>query len=117
MSGLLFGISVLNFVRIDFYAVILSLAYLFLGSISSLGNRYFEITGQSDAAKAILKMFVESPSVFFLILGIFYVLSGDLHWIFIGVALFLTFIVFTIAFFDWMQAKEIVKLKNENDSL
>lgn len=117
MSGLLFGVSILNFLRIDFYAVVLLLVYLILGSVSSLGNRYLTITGQSKAAKAILKMFVETPATFFLILGLFYVFTGDFHWIFIVTTSFITFIVFAIAFSDWFQEREKMKARNENDSL
>lgn len=102
ISGLLFGISVLNFSKIDFHAVVLSVAYLILASISSLGNRYFEITG-NQTAKSILKMLVESPSVFFLILGLFYVFTGDFYWLFFVVAAFIAFIIFALGLSeaDW----------------
>lgn len=70
MSGILFGSSLLVFLNIDFYAVVLVIIYFVLGSISSLGDRYFEITVNPNA-RAILKMLVESPAVFFLILSFF----------------------------------------------
>lgn len=117
MSGMLFGLSILVFLTIDFNAVVLSLAYLVLGSVASLGIRYFEITGQSDAAKAIFKMLVEPSAYFLLILDLFYVLTGDFHWIFIGVASFITFILFAIAASDLVQAKEKINKKNEIDSI
>jgi len=117
MSGLLFGISVLSFWEIDFYAVVITLSYFIFTAISNLGERYFDLTGQREIPKMRLKTFVDPPSVFFNVLGLFYVMTGDLHWIFIGGAAFLTFIVFVIAFSDWTQAKEKIKSENENNTL
>jgi hypothetical protein len=117
MSGLLLGISVLTFWGIDLYAVVITLSYFVFTAISNLGGRYFDLTGQREIPKMRLKMFVDPPSVFFNVLGLFYVMTGDLHWIFIGGAAFLTFIIFVIASGDLSQAKEKIKLKNENNSL
>lgn len=117
MSGMLFGLSILVFLTIDFYAVVLSLTYLVLGSISSLGLRYLEITGQSQTAKALLKMFIESPSYFFLVLDLFYVLTGDFYWLFFVVAAFIAFINFALGFSELTWKNEKNKTENEIDSI
>jgi uncharacterized membrane protein len=101
MSGLIFIISVLNLWRIDFYAVVLSVSYLVLGSLSNIGGRYFDLTGQRKATKLLLKFIVEPPGVFVLVLGLFYTLTGTFHWITIGGAVFLTLIVYAITYSDW----------------
>lgn len=117
MSGLLFGISVLVFLKIDFYAASLSLGYLILGGAASLGNRYLEITGQNRTAKSLLKMFVESPSVFFLILGLFYVFTGDFYWLFFVVAAFIAFIIFVLGFSELTWKNKLIKPENEINSI
>jgi len=101
MSGLIFIVSVLNLQKIDFYAVVLSVAYLIIGGVSNVGGHYFDLTRQKKSARAMFKIFVDPPGIFVLILGLFYMLSGDFHWIFIGAASFLTLIGFVIAFSDW----------------
>lgn len=117
MSGLIFGISVLTFWGIDFYAVVLTISYFVFTAISSVGSRYFDLTGQRELSKSALKTFVDPPGVFFVILGLFYAMTGDFSWIFIGGAAFLTFIVFVIGFSDWTQAKKKIRSENENNSL
>jgi hypothetical protein len=79
MSALIFGISVLNFWKIDFYAVVLSVAYLALGTVYGVGSSYFELTGGRRTAKFLLKMLVEPPAVFLLILGLCYAATADFH--------------------------------------
>lgn len=75
MSALIFGISVLNFWKIDFYAVVLSVAYLALGTVYGVGS----MTGGRRTAKFLLKMLVEPPAVFLLILGLCYAATADFH--------------------------------------
>ena len=101
MSGLIFIVSVLNLWRIDFYAVVLSISYLILGGISNVGGHYFDLTGQRKSAKLLLKLIVDPPGVLVLILGLYYALSGDFHWILTGGAVFIAFLVLVIAFSDW----------------
>jgi len=101
MSGLIFIVSVLNLWRIDFYAVVLSVSYLISGSISNVGGHYFDLTGQRKSAKLLLKFIVDPPGIFILILGLYYALSGDFHWILTGGAAFIAFLVLVITFSDW----------------
>lgn len=104
MSALIFGVSTLNFQRIDTMAVILSVLCLIFGSISAAGKSYFELTGASKKAIATFAMIADPPGIFVLILGLFYMMTGDPHWVSIAVAGFLAFIVFGIALGDRMHA-------------
>ena len=110
MSGLIFVVSVLNLWRIDFYAFVLTTSYLILGGISNVGGHYFELTGQRRSAKAALKIAVDPPGVFVLVLGLFYALTGNFHWILTGGAAFLALIVFAFSYSDWdMERRKAAK--------
>lgn len=115
MSALIFGVSLLNFQRTDPTAAILAVSYLLLGSISSAGKSYLDLTGKSKTAKATFSMIVDPPGVFVLILGLFYMMTGDLHWIFLGVAGFLAFIVLGISFGDRMHATGYIQSFEKDD--
>ena len=111
MSGLIFILSVLNLWRIDFYAIVLSVLYLVLGSISNVGGHYFDLTGQRKSAKLLLKFIVDPPGVFVLVLGFFYTLTGNFHWITTSGAAFLTLIVYAVTYSDWDTEKRKVEVK------
>ena len=108
MSGLIFMLSVLNLWGIDFYAAALTFSYFVLGSISNVGGRYFELTGERIKKKA-LKLFVDPPGVLVLVSGLFYAMIGTFHWITTGCAAFLTLIFYAITYSDWDEERKAAK--------
>lgn len=99
-AGLIFGVSLLTFRAIDFYASVFALSSFFLLFIERIGKDYLTLTNQSKTVKTVFRATVD-PFLTFVVMGaIFYVLSGEFNWILMGGAIFITFIVFVATVFS-----------------
>lgn len=110
LGAAIFAVAFLTFGRLDFDAIVLSgLAFIF-GSISNAGASYLKLTQQKESSKKLLKFLFDPPAAFVFVLGIPYAYFGEFHWILIGCALFISLILFIVAFFDWSDERTKEKL-------
>lgn len=95
-GALVLGISLLNNLKIEIYGLIAALASFLTLAIHDAGKKYLELTNQSETVKHAFGMIVSPLLAIVCLLSIFYVLTGELHWLFLSTALFIGFILFVV---------------------
>lgn len=95
-GALVLGISLLNTLKIDTYGWLAAFFSFLILVIHDTGKKYMELTNQSETVKHGFGAIVNPLLAIICLLSIFYVLTGELHWLFWLGALFIGFILFVI---------------------
>ena len=104
-SGIIFGVGLLNFRRLDFYACALAASCFLFIFIHDAGKDYMRLTQQPATSRHAFHAVVNPPYVFVCVLALFYVVAGEMYWLFWATAGFLAFILFVIDASAWLQER------------
>lgn len=102
-GGLIFGISLLQFGGIDFYACILALLSFLILFIHDSGKEFIGLTNQSEKNKYAFGALVNPLLAVICLQSLFYVSVGEMHRIFWMVSGFLAFILLVIDGAAWLE--------------
>lgn len=95
-GGLLFVISLLNTLSIDFWGVAAAVAGFLILAIHDVGKKYIELTNQSEVVKKAFGTVVDPWAAIICVASFIYVCVGVMVWYFWFIAFFFGFILFVV---------------------
>jgi hypothetical protein len=95
-GGLILGISLLQNLGIDYYGWLAAFLSFTILLIHDAGRKYLTMTNQPERVKLAFGALVNPLLAVIVLSSIFYVVAGEMHWLFRLGAFFIGFILFVV---------------------